>query len=182
MTRDDRDRWDRRYAERGPLPVEAAALPPRLQHCADVFPTAGHALDLACGAGAGSVWLAQRGLNVRGCDASPVAIQQARDLARRCGQIRRCRFDVHDLDAGLPSGRPVDVVLCHKFRDARLDYAVVDRLTAGGVLAICVLSEVGAAPGPFRAARGELAAAFAALQIVDHGERDGEAWLVARRR
>jgi hypothetical protein len=43
-----------------------------------------------------------------------------------------------------------------------------------------VLSEVGAAPGPFRAAAGELPAAFGDLNLVAAGEGEGYAWLLAR--
>ena len=126
------------------------------------------------------MWLARRGLRVWGCDVSPAAISQARDLAHRNGTGDRCRFDVVDLDDGLPAGPPVDVILCHKFRDRRLDRAIIERLAPGGLLAIAVLSEVGAAPGPFRAAPGELPAAFAELDVVAAGEGQGHAWLLAR--
>jgi SAM-dependent methyltransferase len=119
-------------------------------------------------------------LNVWGLDVSVVAIDQARDLAERSGVADRCRFDVADLDKGLPDGPPVDVILCHKFRDRRLDQAMVGRLAPGGLLAIAALSEVGAAPGPFRAGGGELRAAFADLSVVAAGEGEGYAWLLAR--
>jgi SAM-dependent methyltransferase len=126
------------------------------------------------------VWLAQRGLDCWGIDVSAVAVGLARELAERAGVADRCRFDVVDLDHGLPPGPPVDVIVCHRFRDARLDRAVVDRLAPGGLLAIAVLSEVGAGPGPFRAKPGELLNAFADLDLMAAGERDGEAWLLAR--
>ncbi|MBV8789083.1 MAG: SAM-dependent methyltransferase, partial [Mycobacterium sp.] len=51
----------------------------------------------------------------------------------------------------------------------------------GGLLAIVVLSEVGASPGPFRAVPGEMPAAFADLDVIDAGEGEGQAWLLARR-
>jgi hypothetical protein len=44
-----------------------------------------------------------------------------------------------------------------------------------------VLSEVGAGPGTYRAPPGELIAAFAGLDLIDEGEGDGIAWLMARR-
>lgn len=136
MTDKDRVRWDNRYAGRGPAPVAAVGPPPALAPFDAMFPTAGHALDLACGQGLGAVWLARRGVDVWGFDVSPVAIGQARDLARRCGVGDRCRFDVVDLDNGLPAGPPVDVILCHQFRDRRLDRAAARRLAPGGLLAI----------------------------------------------
>lgn len=182
MTDKDRVRWDNRYASRGPAPVAAVGPPPVLAPFDAMFPTAGHALDLACGQGLGAVWLARRGMDVWGFDVSPVAIGQARDLARRCGVGDRCRFDVVDLDNGLPAGPPVDVILCHQFRDRRLDRAAARRLAPGGLLAITALSEVGATPGPFRVAAGELPAAFADLDVIAAGEGQGEAWLLARAR
>src|SRR5215472_3136002 len=180
MAEADRRRWDERYAAQEPPPVSAMEPPEILARHAEEFPTAGRALDLACGQGLGAVWLARRGLEVWGLDISPVAVGQARDLARRSGVGDRCRFDVADLDDGLPAGSPVDVILCHKFRDRRLDRAIVERLAPGGLLAIAALSEVGAAAGPFRAAPGELPAAFAQLDLVAAGEGDGYAWLLAR--
>lgn len=180
MAEADRRRWDERYAAQGP-PPGADQPPDLLARHADLFPTAGRALDLACGQGAGAVWLARRGLQVWGVDVSPVAIGQAREWARQAGVAERCRFDVVDLDDGLPPGPPVDVILCHKFRDRRLDRAIIGRLARGGVLAVAALSEVGGAPGPFRAAPGELAAAFAELSHLAAGEGGGQAWLLARR-
>ena len=179
MTGEDRRCWDERYASQGPAPVDAVEPPGFLAPYADVFPTNGTALDVACGRGLGSVWLARRGLDVLGLDISPVAISQARDLARRSGVDDRCRFDVADLDEGLPAGPPVDIILCHKFRDRRLDQAIIERLAPGGLLAIAALSEVGAAPGPFRAVAGELPAAFAGLNVIAAGEGHGHAWLLA---
>jgi hypothetical protein len=85
-----------------------------------------------------------------------------------------------DLDDGLPAGEPVDVLLCNKFRDPRLDRSIIERLSVGGILAISVLSEVGASPGPFRAKPGELLNAFGALDVIDSGEENGQAWLLAR--
>jgi SAM-dependent methyltransferase len=178
---DDRVRWDERYAGREAAPVESVGPPPVFAPFEDIFPTAGHALDLACGQGVGSVWLACRGLDVWGVDVSATAISQARELARRRGVGDRCRFDVVDLDTGLPAGPPVDVALCHRFRDRRLDDALIARLAPGGLLAIAVLSEVGAGPGCFRAAPGELPAAFTGLDVIAAGEGQGEAWLLARK-
>lgn len=180
MTESDRLRWDERYASKGPAPVEAIAPPSAFAGHVHEFPETGRALDLACGQGLGSVWLARRGMAVWGLDVSTTAVSQARELAQRSGVADRCRFDVVDLDDGLPAGEPVDVVLCHKFRDRRLDRAIIDRLAPGGLVAIAALSEVGATPGPFRAVAGELPAAFAELDVIAAGEGEGLAWLLAR--
>ena len=179
MGTDDRRRWDERYANLPRPPVDSVGPPSLLAAHADLFPVTGAALDIGCGQGMGAVWLARRGLDVVGLDISAVAILRARDLAERCGVGDRCRFDVVDLDDGLPDGPPADVVLCHRFWDRRLERAITGRLAPGGLLAVAVCSEVGAAPGRFRAAPGELTDAFAGLDVVASGEGEGSAWLLA---
>ncbi|MGE2730723.1 SAM-dependent methyltransferase [Mycolicibacterium vaccae] len=181
MTDADRTRWDRRYAAGGPGLPGQAALPDPFGDFADVFPSAGTALDIACGRGGAAVWLARRGMTVHGFDVSPVAVAQARKLATEAGCSARCHFEVVDLDAGLPPGPPAEVIVCSRYRDARLYAPLRDRLVPGGLLAVSALSEVGAAPGPYRAAPGELVRAFGSLDVVASGERDGLAWLLARR-
>jgi SAM-dependent methyltransferase len=180
VTEADRIHWDERYSGIGPAPVDVAA-PPLFAAYEDLFPTEGRALELACGRGRSSVWLARRGLAMWGVDVSEVAIGLARALAEQSGVADRCRFDVVDLDGGLPDGPPVDVILCYFFRDARLDQEIVERLTPGGFLAVAALSTVDVGPGPFRAGPEELPAAFASLDVLAHAEGGGQAWLLARR-
>lgn len=127
------------------------------------------------------MWLARRGMDVWAVDVSPVAIDLARELTSLSGVADRCRFDVVDLDDGLPEGPPVNLVLCYLFRDQRLDRAVMERLAFGGLLAVAVLSEVGAGPGEFRARPGELRDAYGEFGILDDGEGEGMAWILARR-
>jgi protein-L-isoaspartate O-methyltransferase len=117
---------------------------------------------------------------------SPEAVALGRDLVERAGPAvaARCRIEVADLDHGLPAGPPVDVVLCHLFDAPALDGALVERLAPGGLLAVAVLSEVGAAPGRFRVAPGELLARIGGderLTVLDHTESAGVARLLARR-
>ncbi|WP_219413569.1 class I SAM-dependent methyltransferase [Pseudonocardia nigra] len=180
MATRDRERWDERHAAAG----ETVPAPPdALRGREDLLPAAGCALDVACGRGAVSVWLAGRGLHVDAVDASAVAIAHGSTLAGRNGAAERVRWWRHDLDAGLPAAcaGPYDVVVCQRFRDPALYAQLADRLRPGGLLVVTVLSEVGARPGPWRAAAGELASAFAALEVLVQAEGDGEASLVARR-
>lgn len=155
-------------------------MPVGLTSFESLLPTSGHALDVACGAGRGSVWLADRGLDVLGVDVSPVAIALAEQLAAESELGRCCRFVTHDLDTGLPDGPAVDLVFCHLFNAPALDDALVERLTPGGILAVTVLSVVEAEPGPFRAEPGELLHRFRDSDVIGHEERDGRATIVVR--
>lgn len=182
MSDDDGAHWDAKYAGRGLPTTEAIGVDAVFAAHADVFPAVGHAIDVACGQGAAAIWLARRGLRVHGFDVSAVAIERARVLAERSGVGGRCRFDIVDLDGGLPGGPLADVVYCGRFRDRRLDGPMMERLAPNGLLALSALSAVGGTAGRFRAAPGELRAAFAGLEVIADGEAQGLAWLLARRR
>lgn len=181
MTEEARIHWDDRYAGMGPAAAFTIAPPTTFAPHEHLFPTRGHALEIACGQGRAAVWLARRGLDVWGLDISPVAVNSAQELAARVEVDSRCRFDVVDLDGGLPDGPLVDLILCHLFRDSSLDQLLLERLAPGGMLAIAALSEVDVGPGRFRVAAGELHAAFAnEINVVAEGEQDGHAWLLGR--
>ena len=98
--------WDARYEAKGAL---WGAEPNQfLAEIADVMEP-GTALDLGCGQGRNSFWLASRGFTVTGLDLSPVAIEQARAVA--------VEFDVDvsfesvDLTTWDPAGRVWDLVV-----------------------------------------------------------------------
>ena len=177
----DRERWDARHAAAGAAGAGAAPAPPdALRGREELLPGGGRALEVACGRGAVAVWLAVRGLAVDAVDVSPVALDAGRELAARAGVGDRVRWWHHDLDGGLPVAGSYEVIVCQRFRDPARYPELLTRLAPGGLLVITVLSEVGEGPGPFRAPAGELRAAFDALEVLHHVERDGEASLVAR--
>ncbi|HVM34609.1 MAG TPA: class I SAM-dependent methyltransferase, partial [Actinomycetota bacterium] len=96
--------WDARYRERGErmwsgrpngrLVAEVARLTP------------GRALDVGCGEGADSIWLAQRGWTVTAIDISEVAIGRAREASHPagasvewiCGDVLRSPFPARSFD------------------------------------------------------------------------------------
>ncbi len=83
-SRDDRRRrWDERHAERA---IESAEPNPLLvAEASRLVP--GTALDVACGDGTNTVWLARRGWQVTGIDWSGVALAKARSKAEAAGVI-----------------------------------------------------------------------------------------------
>jgi SAM-dependent methyltransferase len=180
---DDRVRWDARHAIAAPAGVAPPGVLAGAAELTACFPVSGRALDVACGRGGVAVWLARRGLAVDAVDVSPVGLAAGARLAAAAGVTGRIRWIAHDLDAGLPADcrGPYDVVVCQLFRDPRRYADLVATLAPGGLLAVTVLSEVDAAPGPFRALPGELRAAFSDLETLLDRERDGEATLLARR-
>ncbi len=160
---------------------------------------AGRALDIGCGTGTNSIYLAQHGFTVVGVDFSPKAIATAREKARRAGVAVDFRVaDVTRLDF---LSEPFDLVLdigCFHAVDAegRARYAQhLARLTRPGSVFMLYafsphppdqkphlikLRNVGATPDDAQEAFAE----HFALTRVDHGAARGErasAWYWFRR-
>lgn len=167
-----------------PSPPEPLGDRPDL--CA-LIPTEGTAIDVACGLGGQTLWLADRGLHVTALDVSMVAIDRLRRAARAVGLDRRVTARSLDLADGFPpEPSPVDVIVCQRFRDPDLYPLFIDRLAAGGIAIVTVLSAVGAsgAIGPFHAPAGELRDAFSRpdIELLDDSERSGTATVVVQKR
>jgi tellurite methyltransferase len=176
VTDQDRERWNRRYADRYQLrdyrwePARwlleiAERLRPQIPGL--------RALDLACGGGRNSVWLAERGWSVDAWDLSEVGL----DILRRKldeQAAARVPLDVtpHQVDlddATLPPAR-YGLILNMLFLDRRLWPDMADGLTPGGLLAFetFVSGEPGSRPGvsPDHLLQpGELRAAFEGLGL-----------------
>ncbi|MGF1617699.1 MAG: class I SAM-dependent methyltransferase [Acidimicrobiia bacterium] len=69
----------------------------------------GRALDLGCGEGRNSIWLAEEGWDVTGVDFSSVAIERARDIAERRGVS--VEWEVADLNEYEPPSMWFDLVV-----------------------------------------------------------------------
>jgi SAM-dependent methyltransferase len=97
---------DARYEEKGAL---WGAEPNQLlaEIAEDLEP--GTALDLGCGQGRNSFWLASRGFTVTGLDLSPVAIEQATAVAEELDVD--VSFESVDLTTWDPAGRAWDLVV-----------------------------------------------------------------------
>lgn len=98
---DQRTAWEARYAESdriwsGRVNAVLAEL------AADWTP--GAALDLGCGEGGDTVWLAGRGWQVTGVDLAANAVDRTRAAAARAGVADRVTAIQADLHDGIPSG------------------------------------------------------------------------------
>ena len=182
----DRRRWDGNYAD---ADRPDAQMPDALEGDDELqthVPSDGLALDVACGRGAQSLWLAQRGLRVIALDASEVGIGLVREAAQAAELGSRIDARVTDLDHGLPGDiGPVDLVVCQRFRDPMLYDPFVRVLRPGGIGIVTVLSAVGldGDPGPFHAPPDDLHDAFdrSDVELLRDVESAGVASVVFRR-
>lgn len=111
-----------------------------------------HALEIGCGTGDNTVWLAQQGFGVTACDLSQTAVEQARQKATAARA--QCSFEVADfLEAkisGMPFGFAFDRGCLHSIdtQEGRKQFArnVAAHLEAKSLW----LTLVGNADGPSR--------------------------------
>lgn len=101
--------WEAHYAgsepgHRGPNPVLVDVVKERV----------GTALDLGCGGGGDTLWLAQQGWEVLGVDVSPTAVRRTADRASDAHLTQRVRTKQYDLAETFPEGE-FDLVNAHYF-------------------------------------------------------------------
>jgi len=148
----DQASWDERYVE-GDLPWDTGEPDGELieviaRH--EVSPC--RALEIGCGTGTNSIWLAQRGFDVMGVDLSPTAIVTAEQ--KKAAARVSCSFAVHDfLNEDLP-GNPrafaYDRGCFHIFDDAEHRAHFASRLAELLVLDGIWHSLIGSSDGPPR--------------------------------
>lgn len=162
--------WEQRYRAQeeisepspNPLLVEtASSLPP------------GRALDLACGTGRNSVWLAQHGWSVTAVDGSPTAIEILRQRAAglpietQIADLENSNFTIAPASYDL-------IAICYYLERSLFEPAKQSLAPGGIVIAIALLAEPGK-DNSFRVQPGELARYFDGWEILHH--REGrDAW------
>jgi SAM-dependent methyltransferase len=139
--------WEHRYAEKqqiwsGKVNLVLAEVASGL--------TPGRALDLGCGEGGYSLWLAGQGWEVTGVDISTTAIDRARTAAAAAGLSERLNLVAADLGTWLPSTEFNLVSACFLQSPVTLDRSGILRAAAahiapGGHLLVVSL----AAPPPW---------------------------------
>jgi SAM-dependent methyltransferase len=137
-----RRRWDERYLS-GVRPWDNGQTPPEVADfwLSGLLPHDGLAIDLGCGSGANTAYLAARGLHVIGIDLSGIALSRAHALSAErfgigTGRVSFVQADVTLLPlCGAPAHYILDIGCLHSVpRHERPLYArsVADNLRPGG--------------------------------------------------
>ena len=190
MSQEDRDKWDRRYAEDSYRKNNPVLL---LQQWLPSVPP-GRALDIACGAGRNALFLAEAGYRVDAVDISAEGLRLARAAAAERGL--EINWLERDLDRGFVADGEYQLIVVLWYVNLPLIAALGSSLAPGGYLLseqhLQTESEVIGPQNPrFRVAPGALRDCAAGLEIrhydeslrtTDDGEALASAQLVARRR
>ncbi len=137
----------------------------------------GRALDLACGAGRDSVFLALHGFDVTAVDVDEGALERTRALAARHGVAVETRRVDLERDATPLVESPWTLIVCFRFLHRLLLPAIGAALAPGGHLVYETFrvgqQRFGRPTHPrFLLEAGEMARAFAALEILRCEEPD----------
>jgi tellurite methyltransferase len=123
-----RDKWNRIYSE-DRLPGLPSTV---LTDNADILPNQGVALDLACGLGTNSLFLAARGLEVHAWDISEVAVSHLAEQAGSLGLNIQAR--VVDITPAALLIESYDLVVTSHYLDRSLPPAIMNATRPGGLI------------------------------------------------
>ncbi len=159
--------WDERYraGDRAKEDLEPAPNPLLAQTAAKL--KAGKALDLACGTGRNSIWLAEHGWQVTAVDGSRAAMEILRKHATERGV--RLETQVADLEKGEYRVEPESwdlIAMCFYLQISLLDSAKQGVLPGGVVLVIVHILAPGDEPTEHQLRPGELRSHFSGWEIV----------------
>ncbi|MDJ0362316.1 class I SAM-dependent methyltransferase [Rhodococcus sp. H29-C3] len=159
----------------GPLmPWNIGGPQPAVRALCDGGGFRGHVVDLGCGLGDNALYLASTGLQVTGIDVSHVAIDCARDKAKRLGL--EVDFQVADAFGLAEAGTTFDSILDSAFfhtlpKESVPEYSSLVRSISvvGAELQLFTFSEEMTPdfPGPRRVSATELRTAFSADWIIN---------------
>ena len=122
-----REEWENRYKTRLNNQSVAAVL----EENVTILPKRGLALDIGCGTGANSFFLANLGMEVKAWDFSKTAIDTIKSLLTKGEKIypeeltiSRFSFEQHKFD----------LILCCHFLDREISQAIYDATVPGGLI------------------------------------------------
>lgn len=132
MSTSDRNRWNSKYSQRQPAATLEAdewlieAFETIIQTSPNLASGA-KAIDIACGLGNNSIWLAQHGWDVDGIDISATGLDLANQSCTKAGTV--VNWVEADLDDWRPDPKAYDLAIIFRF----LDRVTIPQIVNAGV-------------------------------------------------
>jgi tellurite methyltransferase len=163
--------WDERYRSgtRRAEDLDAAPTPLLVESVKEVTP--GRALDLACGSGRNTLWLANRGWRVTAVDGSPAAIKILESRASELGftvdtriaDLEKSEFRIEPCQSNL-------IAICYYLQRDLFEPAKLGVAPEGILISIVHITEPGEEPTAHRLRPGELERYFRGWEILHYRE------------
>ena len=134
MSLQDKEKWDNKYLTKKQLlkPRDASSnLKDWISYCGGT-----NALDLACGAGRNSIYLAKSGFDVDALDIAKVALDTLESEAKQNGLSNKINTFLVDLDAYEIEKEKYDLIIMTNFLDRSLIESAKIALKKDGILFI----------------------------------------------
>lgn len=122
MAQEDKERWDEKY-QNNKIPDEPIKLVTDYVKLA----TGKHALDIACGMGRHSKYLASLGFNVDALDISTVALEQLKNIPQI--HAKEVDFDTYTLPK-----EKYDLIVCTYYLERKLFPQMIEALKPNGII------------------------------------------------
>jgi len=122
MAQKDKERWNEKY-QHNKIPIEPIKLVSDYASLA----SGKQALDIACGMGRHSKYLASKGFEVDALDISSVAIEQLQDIPHI--HAKEVDFDTYTLPK-----EKYDLIICTYFLERKLFPQIIDALKPDGLI------------------------------------------------
>lgn len=132
MSLQDKQKWDAKYLKKSQLlkPRDASEnLQDATQHCKGK-----NALDLACGAGRNSIYLAKQGFSVDATDIAKIAIDALNDDAKKNNLSAKINTNLIDLDTYEIQHNKYDLIVMANFLNRELIKKAQIALKKDGIL------------------------------------------------
>lgn len=132
MSIKDKEKWDQKYLKKSQLlkPREPSKnLQEYIVHCEGT-----KALDLACGSGRNSIFLAQQGFEVDALDIAQIAIEALTVDAKNRNLLSKVNAHQVDLDSYEIEQDKYDIIIMSNFLDRAVLRAAIDALKKDGLL------------------------------------------------
>jgi len=172
MSNEEKIKWDRRWTDFDP---QHFSEPTSILVTLATMMDSGDALDIACGEGRNSVYLAQRGFRVHALDISSKAIDLVKSRASDLGVA--IHTEISDLDEYTIRACSYDLITTSFYvnRDPQLILAVKKAVKPGGFIVQeqhcdSNLGVTGPSEGRFRLRPGELINLFSDLDVKFYSE------------
>jgi len=134
MAQKDQIKWDRKYLD-NPTLLQRTTPSAIIEKYIDIAPK-GRALDIACGTGRNSIYLASRGYIVDALDISAVALQELTQHLEKITDISKVHTKLVDLDEYRLEQNQYELIVIVNFLDRGLISTLKEALKKGGIFII----------------------------------------------